>query len=77
MQVRRGKRRIIKTYEQAGSRNREPVPARREGVPMSSEKPVLSTVANKVARVVMNRPGALNAMLSSRAQEATSVQVRT
>ena len=29
---------------------------------MSSEKPVLSTVANKVARVVMNRPGALNAM---------------
>src|SRR6266480_6539434 len=62
MQVRRGKRRIIKTYEQAGSRNREPVLARREGVPMSSEKPVLSTVANKVARVVMNRPGALNAM---------------
>jgi enoyl-CoA hydratase/carnithine racemase len=29
---------------------------------MSSESPVLSTVANSVARVVMNRPGALNAM---------------
>ncbi len=29
---------------------------------MSSERPVLPTVANKVAHVTMNRPGALNAM---------------
>jgi len=29
---------------------------------MSSEQLVLSTVANKIARVVMNRPGAMNAM---------------
>ncbi|HET8853443.1 MAG TPA: enoyl-CoA hydratase/isomerase family protein, partial [Ktedonobacteraceae bacterium] len=29
---------------------------------MSSESLVLSTVSNKVARVVMNRPGAMNAM---------------
>jgi len=29
---------------------------------MSSESSVLSTVTNKVARVVMNRPGAMNAM---------------
>ncbi len=29
---------------------------------MNNESPVLSTVTNKVARVVMNRPGAMNAM---------------
>ena len=29
---------------------------------MSSEPLVLSTVTNKIARVVMNRPGAMNAM---------------
>jgi enoyl-CoA hydratase/carnithine racemase len=29
---------------------------------MNNESPVLSTITNKVARVVMNRPGAMNAM---------------
>jgi enoyl-CoA hydratase/carnithine racemase len=33
-----------------------------EGICMSNDPSVISTVSNKVARVVMNRPGAMNAM---------------